>query len=83
MRLQLALNVKNLDRAVDYYGRLFGVEPHKLRPGYANFVVEDPDTGAQAYRYVRTGPNHFSMAFTYDCIASYDERAGFPGVYLI
>jgi catechol 2,3-dioxygenase-like lactoylglutathione lyase family enzyme len=42
MRLQLALNVKNLDRAVDYYGRLFGVEPHKLRPGYANFVVEDP-----------------------------------------
>jgi catechol 2,3-dioxygenase-like lactoylglutathione lyase family enzyme len=42
MRLQLALNVKDLDRAVDYYGRLFGVEPHKRRTGYANFVVDDP-----------------------------------------
>ena len=42
MRLQLALNVKDLERSVDYYSRLFGVDPHKRRPGYANFVIDDP-----------------------------------------
>ncbi len=42
MRFQLALNVRNLETAVDFYSRLFGVSPHKRRPGYANFIVEDP-----------------------------------------
>ena len=42
MRLQLALNVKNLDQAVDYYGRLFNATPHKRRTGYANFAIEEP-----------------------------------------
>ncbi len=42
MRLQLALNVADLDRAVDFYSRLFGTEPHKRRPGYANFAIDDP-----------------------------------------
>lgn len=41
-RIQLALNVEDLDTAVAFYGRLFGVEPAKLRPGYANFAIEDP-----------------------------------------
>ncbi len=35
----------------------------------AKQLREDPTTGAQAYRYLRTGPDHFSLAFTYDCIA--------------
>jgi len=42
MRLQLALNVANLEEAVDYYTRILGVAAHKREPGYANFVVEDP-----------------------------------------
>jgi catechol 2,3-dioxygenase-like lactoylglutathione lyase family enzyme len=42
MRLQLALNVSDLDRAVDFYSRMFGVEPTKTRPGYANFAVDQP-----------------------------------------
>ncbi|HEY8524758.1 MAG TPA: ArsI/CadI family heavy metal resistance metalloenzyme [Acidimicrobiales bacterium] len=42
MRLQLALNVPDLDRAVDFYSRMFGVGPAKTKPGYANFVVADP-----------------------------------------
>ena len=42
MRLQLALNVEDLDRAIDYYSRLFGAEPHKIRPGYANFAIDNP-----------------------------------------
>lgn len=42
MRLQLALNVDDLDAAVDFYSRLFDAAPHKLRPGYANFAIEEP-----------------------------------------
>jgi len=41
-RVQLALNVSNIDEAVDYYSRLFATEPAKRRPGYANFAIEDP-----------------------------------------
>lgn len=41
-RLQLALNVPQLDQAVAFYTRLFGVEPDKRRPGYANFAIADP-----------------------------------------
>jgi catechol 2,3-dioxygenase-like lactoylglutathione lyase family enzyme len=42
MRLQLALNVSDLDEAVDFYSRMFGVEPAKTRPGYANFAITEP-----------------------------------------
>ncbi len=42
MRLQLALNVADVDEAVTYYAKLFGTEPHKRRPGYANFAIEKP-----------------------------------------
>lgn len=35
----------------------------------AKVLEEDKDTGAQKYRYIRTGENHFSMAFTYACMA--------------
>ncbi|MDQ3738385.1 MAG: VOC family protein [Actinomycetota bacterium] len=42
MRVQLALNVKDLDEAVDFYSRMFGVSPAKTRPGYANFAIEEP-----------------------------------------
>ena len=42
MRLQLALNVDNLDEAVSYYQKLFNAEPHKRRAGYANFAIDQP-----------------------------------------
>lgn len=41
-RIQLALNVDDLDRAVAFYSALFGTEPAKRRPGYANFAVAEP-----------------------------------------
>lgn len=41
-RVQLALNVDDLDRAVDFYSKLFDTAPAKLRPGYANFAIENP-----------------------------------------
>ena len=41
-RVQVAINVPDLGEAVGFYSRLFGVPPHKERPGYANFEVADP-----------------------------------------
>ena len=42
MRLQLALNVSDIDEAVEFYSRLFGAEPARQRPGYANFAIDEP-----------------------------------------
>ena len=42
MRLQLALNVADLERSVEFYSTLFGTTPHKRRPGYANFAIAEP-----------------------------------------
>jgi catechol 2,3-dioxygenase-like lactoylglutathione lyase family enzyme len=41
-RVQLALNVADVDAAVAFYRKLFGTEPTKRRPGYANFVITEP-----------------------------------------
>jgi catechol 2,3-dioxygenase-like lactoylglutathione lyase family enzyme len=41
-RVQLALRVSDLEGSVEFYSKLFGVEPAKRRPGYANFAVERP-----------------------------------------
>jgi len=41
-RVQLALNVADIDVAVEFYSKLFGAEPAKRRPGYANFAIAEP-----------------------------------------
>ena len=41
-RIQLALNVSNLDEAIDFYSKLFRATPAKVRPGYANFAIDEP-----------------------------------------
>jgi catechol 2,3-dioxygenase-like lactoylglutathione lyase family enzyme len=41
-RLQLALNVSDIDAAVDFYSKLFSTEPAKRRSGYANFAIAEP-----------------------------------------
>jgi catechol 2,3-dioxygenase-like lactoylglutathione lyase family enzyme len=41
-RLQLALNVSNLDEAIEFYSKFFKTEPAKVRAGYANFAIADP-----------------------------------------
>lgn len=41
-RVQLALNVSDIDAAVEFYTKLFGAEPAKRRPGYANFAIANP-----------------------------------------
>ena len=41
-RVQLALNVPDIDEAVGFYSKLFATEPNKRKPGYANFAIADP-----------------------------------------
>jgi catechol 2,3-dioxygenase-like lactoylglutathione lyase family enzyme len=41
-RVQLALNVNDIDEAVAFYTSLFGTEPAKRKPGYANFAIAEP-----------------------------------------
>jgi catechol 2,3-dioxygenase-like lactoylglutathione lyase family enzyme len=41
-RIQLALNVDDLDASIAFYSRLLATEPAKVRPGYANFAVAQP-----------------------------------------
>lgn len=41
-RVQLALNVSDLEASIAFYSALFRVAPHKRRPGYANFAIDSP-----------------------------------------
>ncbi|MBK5331390.1 MAG: VOC family protein [Ilumatobacteraceae bacterium] len=41
-RVQLALNVADLDASIEFYTKLFKTEPAKIRDGYANFAIADP-----------------------------------------
>ena len=40
-RLQLALNVSNLDEAIEFYSKYFNTAPAKVREGYANFAIDE------------------------------------------
>jgi catechol 2,3-dioxygenase-like lactoylglutathione lyase family enzyme len=42
MRVQLALNVRDIDEAVEFYSKLFDTAPAKRKPGYANFAIANP-----------------------------------------
>lgn len=41
-RIQLALNVSDLDASIVFYSKLFGTSPTKVQPGYANFAIAEP-----------------------------------------
>ena len=57
-RVQVAINVPDIDEAVTFYSRLFGVSPHKERPGYANFEVADPPL--KLVLFEREGPDRLN-----------------------
>ena len=54
-----------------------------VRPGSGLVAADvkqlDEDTRAQSYRYVRTGTDHYSLAFTYDCVA-WSRDTGVPRI---
>ena len=41
-RVQLAINVDNLEQAIEFYSRLFQTKPAKIRSGYANYAIQEP-----------------------------------------
>ena len=67
-RVQLALNVSDIDGAVAFYTKLFGAEPAKRRPGYANFAIAEPplklvliENGAERATGVTGALNHLGV----------------------
>jgi catechol 2,3-dioxygenase-like lactoylglutathione lyase family enzyme len=82
-RLQLALNVRDVDEAVAFYSRMFGVEPHKVRPGYANFEVAQPPLKLVLIENPRgAGPlNHLGVeVFSTDDVHAATRRFGEQGL---
>ena len=76
-RLQLALNVDDVAAATDFYRKLFGVGPHKERPGYANFAIEDPPLKLVLFENVDADQalNHIGIeASSVADVAAADER---------
>jgi len=66
MRLQLALNVDDLDAAIDFYSKMFATPPAKIKTGYANFAIADPPL--KLVLFERGGPdgsiNHLGVETT-------------------
>jgi catechol-2,3-dioxygenase len=82
-RIQLALNVSDLDTATRFYSQLFGVAPHKERPGYANFVVADPPLKLVLFEHPdATSPlNHLGVELTStDEVAAAGQRFAEAGL---
>ena len=78
-RVQLALNVADLDSAIVFYRDLFKTEPHKIRDGYANFEVADPPLKLILFENGRGGDlNHLGIEVetTGDVAAETERLAG-------
>jgi len=74
-RVQLALNVSDLDAAIAFYGQLFATEPAKVRRGYANFAIADPPLKLVLIEGARGGTiNHLGVE-----VASTEEVAAAHG----
>ena len=84
-RVQLALNVSDLDAAVDFYSKLFHSEPAKRRPGYANFAIAEPPLKLVLIENPGAGErlNHLGVeVFSQDEVVQEHERLtaeGLPG----
>jgi len=82
-RLQLALNVPNLDEAVDFYSKLFATEPNKRKPGYANFAIVDPPLKLVLFEKAgaHTRLNHLGVEVgSTDDVAAHQARLTVAGV---
>jgi len=59
-KVHVALNVRDVEASVVFYQRLFGIEPAKVRPGYAKFDVEFPPVNLSLNQGVATEPGSLS-----------------------
>jgi catechol 2,3-dioxygenase-like lactoylglutathione lyase family enzyme len=82
-RVQLALNVPDIDEAVEFYSRMFATEPNKRKPGYANFAIADPPLKLVLFENADATArlNHLGVEVaTADDVASQHERLAHTGV---
>ena len=82
-RVQLALNVPNIDDAVAFYSKLFDTEPAKRRPGYANFAIADPPLKLVLFEHAgaETRLNHLGVEVPdSDAVWSTQQRLADEGV---
>src|SRR5438105_4726916 len=82
-RVQLALNVADIDAAVAFYSRMFATEPAKRRPGYANFAIVDPPLKLVLIENPDAGPsmNHLGIEVeTTDDVLAHTERLAAAGL---
>jgi len=42
LKVHVSVNVRNVERSIDFYRRMLGIEPSKVRTGYAKFDVQNP-----------------------------------------
>ena len=81
-RLQLALNVTDLDEAIDFYSRMFGAPPAKIRPGYANFAIANPPLKLVLFEGTEAGTiNHLGVEVSSaDEVSSAEARLNASGI---
>ena len=78
-RLQLALNVDDLEAATAFYSRLFGAEPAKRRPGYVNFAIAEPPLKLVLFENAGQGGtiNHLGVEVAdVDAVSDWAARVG-------
>ena len=60
LKAHIALNVASVGASVEFYKRLFGIEPLKVRPGYAKFDVQNPPLNLSLNEGLHPGPDALS-----------------------
>jgi len=87
MRLQLALNVDDLEQAIDFYSKMFAAPVHKRKPGYANFAIDNPPLKLVLFERPGSGEriNHLGVeVFRDEDVAAATERLEASGIdYLL
>ena len=78
LKAHLAINVKNVERSIEFYKKLFGIEPSKVRTGYAKFDVQNPPLNFTLNQIAFDGSGALShlgiqVAATEDVIALRDQ----------
>ena len=76
MRLQLALNVRDLDAAVAFYSKLFGAKVQKRKPGYANFALESPPLKLVLFENAETDERINHLGVELESEAELEEAVG-------
>ena len=82
-RVQLALNVPDIDAAVDHYTKLFATAPNKRKPGYANFAIDNPPLKLVLFENpgAESRLNHLGVeVMTTDEVAEHQARLTAGGV---